>query len=74
MLTGHYRARYVKLRELMLDSGGGELKPRQIAPGTIHADKDLQLPRRISHARREGWKCKEWADGRGGVEERGVGS
>ena len=61
MLTGHYRARYVKMRELMLDIAGGEFKPGQTAPGTIRADKDLQLPRRLSHARREGSKCKEWA-------------
>jgi hypothetical protein len=61
MLTGHYLARYVKMRELMLDRAGGEWNPRLDAHDTLRADKDLPLPSRLSHARRDGWKCKDRA-------------
>jgi hypothetical protein len=61
MLTGHYRARYVKMRELMLDGAGGKSSARQYTSGTLLADKDLLPPSRLSHACRDGWKCKDRA-------------
>jgi len=66
VLTGHYLARYVKMRELMLDRAGGEWNLGADAPVTLRADKDLPLPSRLSHARRDGWKCKDRA--RSGVD------
>jgi hypothetical protein len=70
MLTGHYLARYVKMRELMLDRAGREWNPGRDASVTIRADKDLPLPSRLSYARRDGWKCKDRARLCGGLESR----
>ena len=61
MLTGHYLARYVKLRELMLESAGEKANPRQEASRIPLADKELVYPGHAFPDRREGWKCKERA-------------
>ena len=65
-LPGAYRcrfARYVKMRELVLGlrerGGSGGLKKRR---ATILAGNDLDRSRQSSQARREGGKCKEWAE------------
>jgi hypothetical protein len=64
VLTGRYLARYVKMRELMPESAGGSWNAGRDTPGMAMALKDLQSPGRLHLARREGWKCKEWADSR----------
>ncbi len=61
MLTGHYRARYVKMRELMLENAGGKWKARQDASFILLADKELFYPGQTFPNHRGGWKCKEWA-------------
>ncbi len=61
MHAGHYHARYVKMRELMPESGEGRQNPGQDARGMSLAGNYLQLWCRPSRARREGWRCKDRA-------------
>ena len=53
----------------MLESARREWNRGPGAPVTILSDKDLQLPSRLSHARRESGKCKEWAHSVGGSDQ-----
>lgn len=49
------------MRELVLESAGGEPNEGCVRPATLLADKELRLPDRLSHTRREGSKCKDRA-------------
>lgn len=60
MLTGQL-ARYVKMRELVLENAGGKWKPSQEASCILLVGKELVCPRQPFPKRCEAWKCKDRA-------------